>query len=70
MVWCIIVGYDVQLFYDNLEISIPTIFFLILINSIGIWNAIAYGLLLRKKYELGNYAFWSKDTTLIDIILG
>jgi len=30
----------------------------------------AYGLLLGKKYQWGNYALWSKDTTLIEIILG
>ncbi len=27
-------------------------------------------LLLRKKYEWGNYSLWSKDTNLIEIILG
>ena len=36
----------------------------------GIWNAIVYGMLLRKKYEWGNYSLWSRDTNLVEMIVG
>jgi hypothetical protein len=30
----------------------------------------AYGMLLRRKYEWGNYALWSKDTNLNEMVFG
>ena len=70
MINALIIGYYAQFYNKNIEIDIFTLFVTFLQTSIGIWNATAYGMLLRRKYEWGNYALWSKDTNLNEMVFG